>query len=170
MLCNDKLNLHEPLYSQAIFCVTNAIQVHIVSSIVPFSVNGMPTKHTFPLFHAFTFGIPPCREMNVQTPGTHKCSYWNVDSIPSPWRALWEWFTCGQAPWRAQPSTFFPFFLFSSFFVYLSSLRSDPCLFIFRCKKGEIHPKIKIVLYSPSCCSKQALLHPSSEHIRRYLA
>lgn len=65
--------------SKAIFCVTNTIQVHIVSSTIPVS-----SKHTFPLFPAFAFGIPPCREMNVQTPGTHKCSFWNVDSIPSP--------------------------------------------------------------------------------------
>lgn len=164
MLWNDKLNLHEPFFflcalSQAIFCVTNAIQVHIVSSIVPVSVNGMPSKHTFPLFPAFTFGIPPCREMNVQTPGTHKCSFWNVDSIPSPWSALWEWFTCGQATWRAQQSTFLSFFPFSYFFLSIC----HPCtlirvfLYLGVRKKGEFHPNMKIVVYSPSCCSKRAL-------------
>lgn len=149
MLCFN-LSFFLCAFSQAIFCVTNAIQVHIVSGIVPVSVNGMPSKHTFPLFPAFTFGIPPCREMNVQTPGTHKCSFWNVDSIPSPWRALWEWFTCGQATWRAQQSTFFSFFPFSCTLILVF-------LYLGVRKKGEIHPNKQALLPSLLWTQKKML-------------
>ena len=64
--------------------------VHTVWVMLPFRVLVCHRHILFFCSSTRSSGMQPHGEMNAQTPGTHKCSFRNVDSIPSPWRGLRE--------------------------------------------------------------------------------